>query len=77
MVKIHETVDTLTLQFLANVGNVGPVTLKKRPIVIRAPTMPAMKSHVAHWFVSFISSLPVMALKNKCPYLTHITMITL
>ena len=48
MVKIHETVDTLTLQFLANVGNVGPVTLKKRPIVMRAPTMPAMKSHVAH-----------------------------
>ena len=42
-VKIHEIVETVTLQLLANVGSVGPVTLKNKPIAIRAPTIAAMK----------------------------------
>ena len=30
MVKIQETVETVTSQFLAKVGSVGPVTLKNK-----------------------------------------------
>ena len=35
-------------QFAASVGKVGPVTLKKSPIDILAPTIAAMNSLVAH-----------------------------
>ena len=43
-VKIQDTVETVTPQLFANVGSVGPVTLKKSPIAIRAPTIAAMKN---------------------------------
>ena len=43
-----------TSTFFESEGNVGPVTLKKSPIAILAPTIPAIKSHVAHLLEIFI-----------------------
>ena len=45
-VNIHDRVFTVVPQFAASVGKVGPVTLKKSPIDILAPTMAAMNSLV-------------------------------
>ena len=52
----HDTVETDSPTFLARVGKVGPVTLKNSPIDIRAPTIPAMKSRVAHTLLFGIQS---------------------
>ena len=47
-VNIQDRVFTVVPQFAASVGRVGPVTLKKSPIDILAPTIAAMNSLVAH-----------------------------